>query len=83
MGRVDVETERLDDEDALAAADDYEQAIDDALGGYATCADDACRDPRRGPFVIDLGGDDGPVVYCVWCFATNVLRVDPDELGGM
>lgn len=68
-----------DDEDALAPVDDYEQAIDETRAAFRLCSDDDCRDPRRGPFVIDLGGDDA-VVVCYGCFATNVLGIDPNEV---
>ena len=67
-----------DDEDALAPVDDYEQAIDDTRA-FRLCSDDDCREPRRGPFLIDMSGDD-PAVLCYRCFATNALGIDPNEV---
>jgi len=77
-GRVD--DERYDDENPLAAADDYERTIDDVTDGLSVCAGDDCRAPREGPFVIDLH-DDEPVVLCYACFASERFRIDPDDLG--
>lgn len=67
--------------DPLTPVDDYEQLIDDAISGLSTCNGDDCRDPRTGPFVIDIAASDEPVVYCYWCFASERLRIDPDEIG--
>jgi len=84
-----VNDERYDDENPLAAADGvgpmdpcdpYERDIDDVTDGLSVCAGDDCRAPREGPFVIDLH-DDEPVVLCYACFASERLRIDPDDLG--
>lgn len=83
VGRVDVVAdESLTDvtEDALAAADEYEQTIDDVYAGYAVCSGDDCRSPRVGPFVVDLNGDNARI-YCRLCYCADVLRIDPDDVG--
>jgi hypothetical protein len=69
-----------DDEAPLAPVDDYEQEADDATDGLGVCSGNDCRNPRQGPFVVDTS-DGMEVTYCWYCFATERLRIDPDELG--
>lgn len=78
MVRVGGTTNDDADDDPLAPVDDYEETIDEVTA-FRLCGDDGCREPRRGPFVIDLGEDDA-VVRCYRCFAANVLYIDPDEV---
>ncbi len=78
-----VHEEQFDDERPMAAVDDYEAEIDEALNGRATCLGDDCRSPLTGPFVIDLSDADHPTTFCWWCFAAERLRISPDEIGGM
>lgn len=73
--------EQMADEQPLVAVDDYEAEIDEALRGPAICDGYDCRDPREGPFVLDLSDRAHPTMYCWYCFAAERLRIDPAEIG--
>lgn len=80
MGKLTVLRERASIIGGWVGERDTYDDIDDLATGLNICSGDDCRNPRQGPYVIDLNAaNEGPRCLCYWCFATEVLGVDPAD----
>lgn len=51
----------------------------DSADGY--CSSENCREPRHGPFLIDIDAPGGAILLCYRCYLQERFAIDPDDVG--